>query len=54
MEEMRTGDVVVNADPGTAQVGEVFFSHISARAIEAVCLLMINSLDLETLMQIIP
>jgi hypothetical protein len=27
------------------------FSHISARAIEAVCLLTIDSLDLETLMK---
>jgi hypothetical protein len=34
--------------------GEVFLSHVSARAIEAVCFLMINSLDLETLMQTIP
>jgi hypothetical protein len=41
--------VVVNADPGAAEPREVFFSHVSARAIEAICLLMVNSLDLETL-----
>ena len=34
--------------------GEVFYSHVSASAIEAVCLLMIDSLDLETLMKVIP
>jgi hypothetical protein len=42
--------MVADADLGTPQAEEVLFSHISARAIEAVCLLMINSLDLETLM----
>jgi hypothetical protein len=47
---MRTGDMVVNADLGTTQTYDVFFSHVSARAIEAVCLLMVDSLDLETLM----
>jgi hypothetical protein len=47
-EEIRTGDVVVNADLGSTESREVFFSHVSARAIEARCLLMVNSLDLET------
>ena len=42
--------MVVDTDLGTAQAGEVFLSHVSARAIEAVCLLMVDSLDLETLM----
>jgi hypothetical protein len=46
--------VVVNSDPGAAQAADVFLSHVSARAIEAVCLLMVDSLDLETLMEIIP
>ena len=53
-EELRTGDVVVNSNPGTMPAAEVFLSHVSARAIEAVCLLMIASLDLETLMKVIP
>jgi hypothetical protein len=52
--EMRTGDRVGDADPGAAQAGDVFLSHVSARAIEAVCLLMVDSLDFETLMSIIP
>jgi hypothetical protein len=47
-EEIRTGDVV-DADFGAAQAGGVLLSHVSARAIEAVCLLMVDSLDLETL-----
>jgi hypothetical protein len=29
-------------------------NHVSARAIEAVCRLMISSLDLEMLMRVIP
>jgi len=53
-QEMRARDVVVHADLGAAQAGEVFLSHVSASAIEAVCLLMIDSLDLETLMKVIP
>jgi hypothetical protein len=52
LEEICPGDVVVNSDLGSAQAGEDFLSHVNARAIEAVCLLMINSLDLETLMQV--
>jgi hypothetical protein len=53
-EEIRTGEMVVNSDLGAAQATEVFLSHAIARAIEAVCLLMADSLDLETLMQAIP
>jgi hypothetical protein len=53
-EQICPGNVVVNADLGPAQSGEVFLSHVSARAIEAVCLLMVDSLNLETLMQTIP
>ena len=37
-------------DLGTSQTVGVFLSQVSARAIEAVCLLMIDSLDLKTLM----
>jgi hypothetical protein len=47
-------DVVVDADLDATEPGDVFLSHVSASAIEAVCLLMIDSLDLETLMKIIP
>jgi hypothetical protein len=50
---MRTGDIVVNSGLGTTEA-ETLRSHVSARAIEAVCRLMINSLDLETLMRVIP
>ena len=53
-EEIRTGEMMANSDLGAAQATGVFFSHVIARAIEAVCLLMADSLDLETLMQAIP
>jgi hypothetical protein len=45
--------MVVNADLGPMQSAEVF-NHVSARAIEAVCLLMVSALDLETLISVIP
>jgi hypothetical protein len=41
--------VVVNSGRGAALPTEVFLSHVIARAIEAVCLLMLASFDLETL-----
>jgi hypothetical protein len=49
-DEIRIGDVMVTSDSGMAQSIEVLRSQVSARAIEAVCLLMLDSLDLETLM----
>jgi hypothetical protein len=52
-EEIRAGDMVVNADLGPMQSAEVF-NHVSARAIEAVCLLMVSALNLETLISVIP
>jgi hypothetical protein len=52
-EKVRAGDVAVDADLDAAQPGEVFLSHVSASAIEAVCLLMVDSLDLETLMKVV-
>ncbi len=52
--EIRAGDIAANSDRGATQATEVFFSHVSARAIEAVCRLTANSLDLETLMRMIP
>jgi hypothetical protein len=39
----------VNSDLGKAQAAGVFLSHVSARAIEAVCLLIVRSLDLDAL-----
>jgi hypothetical protein len=53
-EKVSARDLVVNADLGATEAGEVFLSHVSASAIEAVCLLMIDSLDLETLMKVVP
>jgi hypothetical protein len=52
--EMRTVAAVVNSDLGAAQPTDVFLSQDSARAIEAVCLLMVDSFDLETLMCVVP
>jgi hypothetical protein len=45
---------MMDADLSASEPGEVFLSHVSASAIEAVCLLMIDSLDLETLMAVVP
>jgi hypothetical protein len=42
--------VMMDADLSASEPWEVLLSHVSASAIEAVCLLMIDSLDLETLM----
>ena len=53
-DEMRTEDVVVKSALGAALPRDVFLSHVSARAIEAVCLLMLDSFDLETLMSVVP
>ena len=44
----------VSADLRASGAGEVLLSHVSARAVEAVCLLMIDSLDLKRLMKVIP
>jgi hypothetical protein len=43
----------IDSDRGPAEV-EILRNHVSARAIEAVCRLTANSLDLETLMRLIP
>jgi hypothetical protein len=51
--EVRACDVMVDADFGASEAWEVLLSHVSASAIEAVCLLMIDSLDLEAIMQIV-
>jgi hypothetical protein len=53
-QDVRARDAVVDPNLGVAQAGEVFHSHVSASPIEAACLLMIESLDLETLMKVIP
>jgi hypothetical protein len=44
----------VDADLCASQPGEVFLSHVSAIAIEAVCLLITVCLDREKLMEVIP
>ena len=49
-QEMRAGVMWANADRGVPQTGEMLLSQISVRAIEAVCRLMVASLDFETLM----
>jgi hypothetical protein len=46
-EEIGTGDGMMDADLSASEAG--FLSHVSTCAIEAVCLLTIDSLDLETL-----
>jgi hypothetical protein len=48
---MRAGAMF---DLGAPQTGEILLSHINARAIEAVCRLMVASLDFETLMCMVP
>jgi hypothetical protein len=54
LEKIISSEVVAGADFGAAQSEEVFLSHVSARAIEAVCFLMVDPFDLETLMQVVP
>jgi len=44
----------VDVDLGASETGEAPLSHVSARAVEAVHLLMTNPLNLETLMKVIP
>src|SRR5690349_16122014 len=51
---MRNGESAVNSGLGSTATFGTLLSHVSARAIEAVCLLIFNSLDLETLMQVHP
>jgi hypothetical protein len=53
-QEIRPGDATMNAGLGAARTAEVFLSHVNARAIEAVCFLMVDSLDFETLMSAVP
>jgi hypothetical protein len=50
---MRAADISVNSARGATDAAETLRSHVSARAIEAVCRLTANSLDLETLMRMI-
>jgi hypothetical protein len=53
--EIGADDLRVDVDLGASEAEEVPLSHVSARAVEAVrLLLMINSLNLETLMKVIP
>ena len=41
----------MSVDLGASEAGAGLFNHVSARAVEAVRLLMIDLLDLETLMK---
>ena len=52
-EEACARDVMMDADLSASEV-DMLLSHVSASAIEAVCLRMIDSRDLETLMAIGP
>jgi len=47
-------DMVVDADLGTAQTAEIFFSLIRAGTIEAVRLLVVDALHFKPLMKAIP
>ena len=46
--------MMVNADLGTAQAGEIFLSLVRASAVERVSLLMVDALHFEPLVQAIP
>jgi len=54
LEETRPRDRVVDADLIASEAVDVLLSHVSASAIAAVCLRMIDSRDRETLMAIGP
>lgn len=53
-EEIGARNTTADVDLGAPEAAEVPLSHVSARAVEAVRLLMINSLNLDTLMKVIP
>jgi hypothetical protein len=48
--EIGSRDLLANANVGATEARDVFLSHANTSAIEAVCRLMMDSLDLETLM----
>jgi len=48
--EARPRDVAMDAALGASEAVDVLLSHVSASAIEAVCLRMSDSLDRETIM----
>jgi hypothetical protein len=43
---------VANADEGEEQSGEIFLNQVRARAIDALCFLMVDCFNPETLMQL--
>ena len=51
--EISSG-IRVDVDLGASEAADVLLSHLSVRAVEAIRLLMIDLLDLETLMKVIP
>jgi hypothetical protein len=53
-EQIRASNVMVDADLGTAQSGEILLSLVGAGTIEAVGFLMVDALHFKALMQAIP
>jgi len=53
LEAVRVRDLTGDADRGASEA-DVFRSHVRASAVEAVCRRMIDSLDRETLMEVVP
>ena len=51
--EIYVSNVMADADFNTAQAAEELRSSVSTRAVEAICLLVIDSRDLETLMKVV-
>jgi hypothetical protein len=52
-EEVRSRNVTVDADRSASQAAEELLSPVSARAVSAIRLLMIDCFDLETIMQLV-
>jgi hypothetical protein len=53
-EEISARNVMVDADFSAAEAAEVLFRPIRARALKCVHFLMVDPLDFETLMQVVP
>lgn len=51
--EVLPRNVVIETNLDASEAREVLLSHISASAIEAVCLLTVDPLDLKTIMEIV-
>ena len=53
-EATRARDEMMDADRSASEAAEVCLSQVRASAIEVVCLRVIDSLDRETLMEVVP